>query len=124
MGLAKISQHWVIYVFCVLLVILSLFTIFGERGLLHLRRLREQKKKLGETSFLLRKENKMLRERIYGLRHDDQYLEKIAREELGLVRPGEIIYRFASSESEKNRGTTVSEPPFEPSRSSGQKSHP
>jgi len=48
----------------------------------------------------------MLRDRIYRLRHDDLYLEKIAREELGLVRPGEIIYRFVSPESKKERPIT------------------
>lgn len=60
-----------------------------------------------EKNFLLQKENELLRERIYRLRHDDLYLEKIAREELNLVRPGEIIYRFASSESKRNRDRPV-----------------
>jgi cell division protein FtsB len=120
----KISKRPLIYVFSALLVTLSLFTIFGERGVLHLLRLRGEKRELEEKTFLLQKENELLRERIYRLRHDNLYLEKIAREELGLVRPGEIIYRFASPESKKNRTRPISEPPSDPPRSSGQKVRP
>ena len=124
MSQSRRSQRLILYIFCVLLISLSLFTAFGERGLLHLWRLWGEQKKLNETNFLLQKENEILRERIYQLRHDDLYLEKIAREDLGLVRPGEIIYRFASAESKKNRPRAVTEFPSESPRSSAQKAHP
>lgn len=124
MPLSKISQRGVVYAFSALLITLSLFTTFGERGVLHLSRLWGEKRKLDERNFLLQKENEILRERIYRLRHDSLYLEKIAREELGLVRPGEIVYRFAPSESKKNRNKRISELPSELPRSLGQKSRP
>lgn len=125
MSPSKISQRWLIWAFSALLIILSLFTTFGERGMLHLWRLGEEKKKLDERNFFLQNENEILRERIYRLRHDNLYLEKIAREDLGLARQGEIVYRFASSsESKKNRTKAVSEIPSEPRRSSEQKSRP
>ena len=92
--------------------------------MLHLWRLWGEKRKLDERNFLLQKENKILRERIYRLRHDDLYLEKIAREDLNLVRPAEIIYRFASSKSKKNRTKAINEIPSEPPRSLGQRSRP
>ena len=120
---SKIShQHWLIYTFVFLLISLSLFTIFGDRGALHLWRLWGEKKRLDERNFLLQRENETLRDRIYRLRHDDLYLEKVAREELGLARPGEIIYRFGSSESKTKRTKTLSEIPAEPPQSWGQKS--
>ena len=72
----------------------------------------------------MQKENEALRERIYRLRHDDLYLEKIAREDLGLVRPEEIIYRFPSSESKRNRGRTVGEIPSESPPPPAQKPRP
>ncbi len=77
---------------------------------------------LDEKNFLLQKENETLRERVYRLRHDDLYLEKTAREELGLVRPGEIVYRFASSESKKKKQVIGNSSP-ESRPSSEQKSH-
>ncbi|HBA39747.1 MAG: hypothetical protein A2W66_01565 [Deltaproteobacteria bacterium RIFCSPLOWO2_02_56_12] len=118
------SQRWVLYAFCAFIVTLSLFTTFGERGLLHLWRLWGERRALSETNFLLQKENELLRERIYRLRHDDLYLEKIAREDLGLVRPGEIVYRFPSAESKIDRAKALSELPSELSRSSAQKTPP
>ena len=116
---ANRSRSWALYIFCALLLSLSLFTTFGERGLLHLWRLRGEQGKLDDS-----KENEVLRERIHRLRHDDLYLEKIAREDLGLVRPGEIIYRFASAESKRNRSRALSDFRSESSRSSEQKERP
>jgi cell division protein FtsB len=74
---------------------LGVVTVFGERGIVHIWRLTEDKRKLDEANFLLQQENEALRTKIHRLRHDDLYLEKVAREELGLARPGEIVYRFA-----------------------------
>lgn len=124
MSQSKKPKPWALYIFCALLFFLSLFTTFGERGVLHLWRLWGEQRELGEKNFILQKENEILRERIYRLHHDDHYLEKIAREDLGLVQPGEIIYRFAASESKKNRSRTISQLPSEPPPPLSQKSRP
>jgi cell division protein FtsB len=114
----SIPQRWVVTGLCSLLAALFLFTTFGERGILHIQRLKEEKRELDEKNYLLQKENSVLRERIRRLRHDNLFLEKIAREELGLVRPGEIIYRFAAEQRKGNR--LFSDPPAEPGPSSEQ----
>jgi cell division protein FtsB len=93
------SPRWVSTILFGVLTALFLLTNFGDRGLFHLWRLSEEKKKLDDRNFVLQRENEVLRERIYRLRHDDLYLEKSAREELGLARPGEIVYRFSPSEA-------------------------
>jgi cell division protein FtsB len=108
---ASSSPRWVIYLFAGLLVGLGLFTAFGERGVFHLWRLYGEKQRLEERNFVLQKENETLRERIRRIRDDDLYLEKIAREELGLVRPGEIVYRFAAPDSERKTAQPASESP-------------
>lgn len=38
--------------------------------------------------------NQELKKRIGLLDHDDQYIEKTARDELGMIKEGEKIYRF------------------------------
>jgi cell division protein FtsB len=118
MPLSRLSPRRVIYLFSSLLVALALFTASGERGVFHLWRLRGEKQQLQERNFVLQKENDALRERVYRIRHDDLYLEKIAREELGLVRPGEIVYRFAAPDSKRNKASAVIQPPAESSGSS------
>ena len=92
----SIPQRWLIYLFSALIVLLALITVIGERGVLHLWRLRGEKNRLDEQNFRLQKENEALRQRIYRIRNDNAYLEKLAREELNLVRPGEIVYRFSN----------------------------
>jgi cell division protein FtsB len=116
-------QGWTLYLLLSLIVLLSVYTIVGERGVFHLWRLRGEKAKLDEQNFSLQKENEALRQRISRLRHDDFYLEKIAREELNLVRPGEVIYRFPSSGSRNTRARALSDRPSESRPSAAQKAH-
>lgn len=70
--------------------------IFGSRGVLHLRTLMAEEDELGNRISLLLHENEQLRARIHRLRTDDRTLERLAREQLGFTRPGEIIYRFGN----------------------------
>jgi cell division protein FtsB len=77
-------------------VVLIAIVIFGSRGLLHLQTLTREQDELGRRIALLLHENEQLRERIHRLRTDDRTLERLAREELGFTRPGEVIYRFGN----------------------------
>ena len=115
---SRSSQRWIIYLFSSLFVALALFTALGERGVFHLWRLRGEKKQLQERNFVLQKENEALRERVDRIHHDDLYLEKIAREELGMIRTGEIVYRFASPDSKRNKAGSVIQSPAASSGSS------
>jgi cell division protein FtsB len=115
-----LSERWPLYVFGALISLLMLVTIVGERGALHLWRLRGEKSHLDEQNYRLQRENEALRQRIGRLRNDDGYLEKLAREELNLVRPGEVIYRFPKAEA--RRSNVVNEALSESHPSRGQKS--
>jgi cell division protein FtsB len=116
-----LPQRWALYGLGFFILSLCILTAIGERGVLHLWRLRAEKVKLDEENYRLQKENEGLRQRVSKLRNDNFYLEKMAREELNLVRPGEIIYRFPPSESKKTRGGTVSADPAESHPSKAQK---
>jgi cell division protein FtsB len=70
--------------------------VFGSRGLLHLRTLSAEKHEVGRQIALRLHENDRLRERVRQLRTDDRTLERLAREQLGFTRPGEVIYRFGN----------------------------
>jgi cell division protein FtsB len=70
--------------------------IFGSRGLLHLQTLTSEQAELGRRIALLLHENEQLRDRIHRLHTDDRTLERLAREQLGFTRPGEVIYRFGA----------------------------
>src|SRR5207249_8653380 len=84
----------------VLLLAIATVTVsalIGEHGVPHLLRLRAERQDLGRTAFALLEENARLREDLARLKDDDLSLEELARRQLGLVKPGEIVYRFRSS---------------------------
>jgi cell division protein FtsB len=95
----RLPQRWPIYLLSTLIVLLSLVTVVGERGAIHLLRLRDEKSRLDEQNYRLQKENETLRQRIWRIRNDNRYLEKLAREELNMVRPGDVVYRFGRTET-------------------------
>jgi cell division protein FtsB len=111
----RISHTWALYGWASLIILLLVYAVVGERGAIHLWRLQGEKVKLDEQNYRLQKENVALREKISRLRSDNLFLEKIAREELNLVRPGEIIYRFQGSQPVDSRsrapGSSASESP-------------
>ena len=121
---AQISRRWPLYLSTSLILLLFGYTIFGERGAIHLWRLRGEKITLDENNYRLQKENNALRRRISRLRTDDLYLEQVAREELNLVRPGEVIYRFPSTEARKSRAGGLSAPAPESRPSAARKAPP
>ncbi len=71
--------------------------LVGEHGIPHLIGLRAEREDLGRTAFALLEENARLRDELRRLKKDDLYLEQLARRQLGLVKPGEIVYRFRRS---------------------------
>jgi cell division protein FtsB len=101
MKLVKVTSGWLVYVLSALIVLLAVYTALGDRGAIHLWRLRGEKTKLDAQNFRLQKENETLRQRVALVRNNNFYLEKLAREELNLARPGEVIYRFPAAQTEQ-----------------------
>jgi len=87
------------YVFLLLafVVVMTLVTVFGESGLLHVFRLKGDVEKLIEINQSLRLENAELMEEIEYLKNHEGYLELQAHRQ-GLVREGEIVFRFRGEE--------------------------
>ncbi len=78
----------------VLYALLMYSTVRSERGLPQLFQLNEEQRALETQVRTLLSENADLKERIRRLHTDGVFLEKIAREDLSLVREHEIVYRF------------------------------
>jgi cell division protein FtsB len=77
---------------------------FGKRGFIHLYRMDNEREARLERIQKLEKENKELLEEIERLRKDKEYVESLARREFGLVKEGEILYRFG-----KEKESTVTQ---------------
>jgi len=66
--------------------------LFGERGLLETMRARKAYAAAHRELLQLRQRNDGLREKARRLATDPSTIESVAREALGLVRPGEILF--------------------------------
>ena len=65
--------------------------LIGERGLVETLRARKSYASAQRELAGLRQRNEQLRGQAHRLRSDPSTIESVAREELGLVRPGEIL---------------------------------
>ena len=73
-------------------LVLVIDGLVGEKGLLESIRARRQHHDLTASIERLRSENAQLREQARRLREDPSAIESLAREELGLIRPGELLF--------------------------------
>ena len=73
-------------------LVLVIDALVGEKGLLETRRARRQHQELTASIDRLRTENAALREETRRLREDPSAIESLARQELGLIRPGEVLF--------------------------------
>lgn len=82
------------YIIVLIVLVLSLIT-FGNRGILDNYTMKERLKALKQTNREIALNNKQLKAKIMLLRNDPSYIETIARNELGMVKEGDIVYRAA-----------------------------
>jgi len=61
---------------------------------MHLIDLKKELRRIENYKQSLKVENKKLEKYIYFLKNDKRFIEKIAREELGLIKTGEMVYFF------------------------------
>lgn len=95
----------------VIILFILFFTVFGERGVLRIYRMTQEKEEIQKKAEQIKTENEQLKREIEALKSDRRYLESIARKEFGLVRPNELIYQFSTR-------TAAQKPPVAPPRSS------
>jgi cell division protein FtsB len=73
------------------IVVLLADALVGERGLIATTRARQQFTDLSSSVDRLRRDNHKLRDAARRLREDRTTIEEVARKELGLIRPGEVL---------------------------------
>lgn len=69
--------------------------IFDERGLPRYQRLRAELSRIRRQNDELRRELRALEQSVLELRGDPRSVERLARDELGMLRDGEVFFQFA-----------------------------
>ena len=80
--------------FILCFVYLAVSLVFGNMGLLKYIELNRTKKDLKRQVVDITRQNEEIKTQITLLKNDPFYKEKIAREEFGLAKPGEYIFRY------------------------------
>ena len=73
-------------------IVLFMDALVGDKGFMETLRARRQSRDLAASLGGIRRENAQLRELMRRLLEDPAAIESVAREDLGLVRPGEIVF--------------------------------
>ncbi len=79
----------------VFLLLMGALITFGDRGLIDNYRLKEKLMTLKKANHGTVLENIALKKNITFLREDLSYIEMTARNELGMVKKGDLVYRTA-----------------------------
>jgi len=86
----KIGRYLIFF-----LLLMALLITFGNRGFVDNYLMSKRLAQLKSQNAVITAENNELAKKIILLRNDINYIEMIARNELGMVRKGDIVYRWA-----------------------------
>ncbi|MCX5777264.1 MAG: septum formation initiator family protein [Candidatus Firestonebacteria bacterium] len=88
-----------------LLLAYAYFVLAGNAGLVHLVKAKLEKTSLEKQIEVLEESNKKAAFDIKALKSDLKSVERLAREELGLIKKGEVVYKFIIKKEDKNVDT-------------------
>jgi cell division protein FtsB len=86
----KIGRYLIVFVF-----LISMLITFGKRGLIDNYAMKERLMALRKANNDITLENKELSKKAALLKSDLQYIEMVARNEIGMVRKGDLVYRYS-----------------------------
>jgi cell division protein FtsB len=88
----KTLRRNAIFVMALLSLVMLMHEIFGRNGYMTLRGEKKQYNTLQKQIQAVSKENQQLEQKIHALKNNPEVVEKQARDQLRLAKPGEIIY--------------------------------
>ena len=92
--LTKLIHEYGRHLLGVFVLVLLVHDVFGAHGFLAMRRKQQEIQKVSSELERLSKENAALQREKQDLKTDPQAIRRLAREELQLARPGEVIIKL------------------------------
>lgn len=81
----------------IVVIALAIHDVFGPHGFLAMRRTQDEIEQFSAEMQKLNQENQSLSDEVTSLKSDPRLIERIAREDMGLARPGEMIFKLPAS---------------------------
>jgi cell division protein FtsB len=86
----KLGRYLIVF-----LLLMAVLITFGNRGIVDNYLMSKRLANLQSQTRKITAENNELKKKILLLRNDINYIEMIARNELGMVNKGDVVYRWA-----------------------------
>ena len=106
-GMAKESEEWRSLFSMVLIagfgVVMLMISVIGSYGILATSRLEAHEQMLIQELETMKVEKTLMQEEVFALKTSPEYIELIARKELGLVHSAELIYYLPPSAKDFSR---------------------
>jgi len=77
-----------------ILIVIIFFSFIFSREISHLHHLNNENEIILKRIDKLSNENENYKEKIEAIQNDRRYIEKVIRDELGMIKKGEKVYRF------------------------------
>lgn len=89
----KLLQSVLIIALVVLILSFAWLIFFSDKGLMAMELSAEKKQEVELQNQILKQQNYVLNGEIERLRSDPDYIEDVARQDLGMVAPDEVIFK-------------------------------
>lgn len=86
-------------VFALVLLALAIDGVFGPHGFIATYRLKLQVQQARQKTQKLEQENHQFASQVQQLKSDPSAIERVAREKMGLVKPGQLVFKLAPKSS-------------------------
>ena len=107
----KTLRRNAIFVMALLTLALLMHEVFGRNGYMTLRHEKKEYKVLQQQIQGISEENQRLEQHIHALKNNPEAIEKQARDQLHLTRPGEIIYMLPARPAPQTQASSQQVPP-------------
>jgi cell division protein FtsB len=101
------------------LLLLLVQDVFGTHGVLAMRRSKREAADIQKEINRLESENCSMEQGVESLKSDPQTIERIARDEMGLAKPGEYIFKLPPKAESASASTSPSGCPAAPPATTG-----
>ena len=91
---ARAARKRRLVLIAVLVMLIAIFSVGGNRSLIRIYHMSKTRAELHRDIGRLKQSNQDLLQEVQSFKNDPGRVEAIAREELGLVKPGEVVYQF------------------------------
>jgi cell division protein FtsB len=90
---------------------MAIHDVFGPHGFIAMRRTQNEITRLTAQIHELDADNQTLVDEVYSLKTDPRLIERIAREDMGLAKPGEYIFKMPVPPDDSPQGAPAKKKP-------------